>query len=635
MSRVKKSGFSFHFQSHQHHYLFIGLDGCPNRGLARPFNFFGIYDQFDLDFLSRQVHLQTSLPLQHIFTFGHYPIGTTVNTRSSQGETLTSLMTDVSTYMCGHLHRFKVWDVPHMYYTHSSGLLELELADLKTHGAYRLNLVDQGHFVFRDLDLPKLPPIYLPWTLNYSYATLNPIQPPPVLLISSPIDVRFYLFHREPPLSSHWPLDQSIRVFLFTQLLPPFQWNNSIECFPSKNNTFSSSLPFPLFSSSSSSSSFFISLPEPTSHPPSLYITQWPDIMATLVNTSNCPCFRLHIKVLHVETQLQDFQQVYVDLQWRNLGLSSTLTSPTSNPWNLGTLILAMDFNKVFKIFFFLEYGLVFLVLFIPKLMLAINEWRWKWNASPSNSNQNFPHTSHHLKSKFTLLNPPSLPQSRDGEASVTERLSFSPFHHHFLLSFHRRDANIGWFDSLWLRFVVVTTIHRKEWYLMYFLALISLVVPYFKGELIEGHIGGFYLMGAHFGSRYLPLLDTWFFICNVWGTLYVPFIFWFSGWHLNALKTSSPSLNSSRGEGKVTLSQWIHWWWIAFSLMGHLYQLNSMVQNYGENLWWSYLTFTYFMIGIALAQSGLKLCYWSWLRFYKCFISTSVNKDQAKLKSN
>lgn len=55
MSSTRAPGFMFDVKTDYGKYGFIGIDACPNPGPARPYNFFGLFENPDMDHLKQQL----------------------------------------------------------------------------------------------------------------------------------------------------------------------------------------------------------------------------------------------------------------------------------------------------------------------------------------------------------------------------------------------------------------------------------------------------------------------------------------------------------------------------------------------------------------------------------------------------
>lgn len=68
MSATKAPGFMFDVKTDYGKYGFIGIDACPKPGPARPYNFFGLFETPDMDYLSQR--LASSNGNNHTFVVG-------------------------------------------------------------------------------------------------------------------------------------------------------------------------------------------------------------------------------------------------------------------------------------------------------------------------------------------------------------------------------------------------------------------------------------------------------------------------------------------------------------------------------------------------------------------------------------
>ncbi|CAJ0863996.1 4950_t:CDS:10 [Entrophospora sp. SA101] len=196
---VKQKGFNFTVEKPFGNYTFIGLDACPKLGPARPFNFFGYYEIEDMDNLANKIH-DASLNSNHIFLMAHYPTATTVYGKTSKGESFHDLSRHISVYICGHLHKL-AWGLGERLQTYQpTDYLELELADMKEHAAYRVIAIDHDLISFVDLILPlnQVPLRNQPKPKNNQTILPDRLAFPPVILITNPKDSKFSMKHHEP-----------------------------------------------------------------------------------------------------------------------------------------------------------------------------------------------------------------------------------------------------------------------------------------------------------------------------------------------------------------------------------------------------------------------------------------------------
>ncbi|KAL7751601.1 hypothetical protein RI367_003066 [Sorochytrium milnesiophthora] len=195
-STVKAAGYRFTYMRDFGTYLFVALDGCPERGPSRPFNFFGVLDTVDMDALQTAIQ---DVPANHTFVLSHYPLSTTLLGSTSDGVSFDALSRRISLYLCGHLHRLKGGIGDRMYGYKPTGFLELELADLKLHAMYRVLAVDNDLISFVDVEIPAP---HIPQVMNQTLAATHFADMPvydaaPVVLVTNPKDAHFYMPERE------------------------------------------------------------------------------------------------------------------------------------------------------------------------------------------------------------------------------------------------------------------------------------------------------------------------------------------------------------------------------------------------------------------------------------------------------
>jgi len=73
-------------------------------GPSRPFNFFGVLDQKDMDELRDGINQSRNQKSNHTIVYAHYPLLTLTSSLSSSGESFSDLSQFFSVYLCGHLH---------------------------------------------------------------------------------------------------------------------------------------------------------------------------------------------------------------------------------------------------------------------------------------------------------------------------------------------------------------------------------------------------------------------------------------------------------------------------------------------------------------------------------------------------
>lgn len=155
-------------------YSFIGIDACLDPGPKRPFNFVGILDEKEVNYISSLTDKIKNDGTNYTIWFGHFPTSCILtyggkSIRDMIGEDKNGLA-----YLCGHLHKLGGL-VPNMYTLQKAGFLELELGDWKDNRMFRVLAIDHGIISFADVEFNK-------W---------------PVVLISNPKDVLFLNPFRE------------------------------------------------------------------------------------------------------------------------------------------------------------------------------------------------------------------------------------------------------------------------------------------------------------------------------------------------------------------------------------------------------------------------------------------------------
>ncbi|KAG0167940.1 Transmembrane protein 62 [Apophysomyces sp. BC1034] len=143
---------------------------------------------------------------------------------TSQDQTFRDLAHHFSVYLCGHLHRLVagLGDVLQSYDPHSDSL-ELELADMKDHGAYRIIAVDNDLISFVDAELPLAQIADLPLNPAIPLSDTNKIiwpdvvHPAPVILITNPKSSQLIL-EKEP--LARIPNSDNIRFLVFSEIDP-------------------------------------------------------------------------------------------------------------------------------------------------------------------------------------------------------------------------------------------------------------------------------------------------------------------------------------------------------------------------------------------------------------------------------
>ncbi|XP_040268699.1 transmembrane protein 62 isoform X1 [Bufo bufo] len=181
---------SFHFVHHTPfgNYSFICVDATLTPGPKRPYNFFGIINQSQMQKLSMLA--AESLHSNQSVWFGHYPSSTIV----SPSPGIRAVMSSAVAYMCGHLHTLGGF-APVLHSQHQQGTLELELGDWKDNRRYRIFAFDHDLFSFVDLQYDKWPAILI--TNPKSALYTNPAEEPLRRILHS-THIRILVFSPDP-----------------------------------------------------------------------------------------------------------------------------------------------------------------------------------------------------------------------------------------------------------------------------------------------------------------------------------------------------------------------------------------------------------------------------------------------------
>lgn len=131
----------------------MAFDGCPASGLPRPYNFFGSVSKEQMNQLERQLEQEKDADFRILL--GHYPTVTLQSSRSSSDNSFALLTSNCDAYLTGHLHRLLFGLGKTIKAVQPNGLWDLEVADLKDHGAYRIGVVDQGRLSFHEAHLDE------------------------------------------------------------------------------------------------------------------------------------------------------------------------------------------------------------------------------------------------------------------------------------------------------------------------------------------------------------------------------------------------------------------------------------------------------------------------------------------------
>lgn len=171
-SAVRKDG-SFHYvhSTPFGNYSFISVDATQRPGPKRPYNFFGILDEKQMEELL-SFSKKSSQSNQTIW-FGHF----TTSTILSPSPGIRTVMSSATAYLCGHLHTLGGL-MPVLHTRHFTGALELEVGDWKDNRRYRIFAFDHDLFSFADVTFDKWPVVLItnPKSLLYSCARHEPLE---------------------------------------------------------------------------------------------------------------------------------------------------------------------------------------------------------------------------------------------------------------------------------------------------------------------------------------------------------------------------------------------------------------------------------------------------------------------------
>jgi hypothetical protein len=355
------AGFSLFLNKSFGNYLFLGIDGCPYRGLSRPYNFFGIFDVDDMDHLESQLEKYPNV--NHTFAMGHYPTATTHISASSSGTLWDELSKKISVYMCGHLHRFKWGLGDHMYARHpSTGLVELELADMKKHATFRVVVVDNDRVSFSDVDM-QLPLASQLGTLQSQqmYARLEAwphVPQSPIIVVSHPLDGRFTT--RDQMKGLQHVRERPLRMFIFSSAEP-----NNLSITIYLNGIIWTKDTRNLFKPNNVSGA--TTLP--------LWESDWDTTLELFSGSPNTLEILVHDKLQNLSAR----KTVIFKADGKEISIG----------FSIGRFILLAHFPIILKGLFWTGYTLLALILLLPKLFVCIlalksrtayHDWRLSWS---------------------------------------------------------------------------------------------------------------------------------------------------------------------------------------------------------------------------------------------------------------
>ncbi|XP_056403102.1 transmembrane protein 62 [Hyla sarda] len=184
----KEGSFHYVHRTPFGNYSFICVDATLTPGPKRPYNFFGILNQSQMQKLS--VLASESLHSNQSVWFGHYPSSTIV----SPSPGIRAVMSSAVAYLCGHLHTLGGL-APVLHSQHQKGTLELELGDWMHNRRYRIFAFDHDLFSFVDLLYDEWPAILI--TNPKSALYTNPAEEPLQWILHS-THIRILVFSPDP-----------------------------------------------------------------------------------------------------------------------------------------------------------------------------------------------------------------------------------------------------------------------------------------------------------------------------------------------------------------------------------------------------------------------------------------------------
>ncbi|XP_030642439.1 transmembrane protein 62 isoform X2 [Chanos chanos] len=181
---------SFHYihRTSFGNYSFVCVDATLTPGPKRPYNFFGILNQTQMDELA--TFREESRSSNQSIWFGHYTTSTVI----SPFPGIRTMMSSAVAYLCGHLHTLGGL-MPVLHSRHSGGTLELELGDWMDNRRYRILAFDHDLLSFSDLTFEEWPVVLItnPKEAQYLHPGLEPFG-----RIRSSTHIRILVFSTAP-----------------------------------------------------------------------------------------------------------------------------------------------------------------------------------------------------------------------------------------------------------------------------------------------------------------------------------------------------------------------------------------------------------------------------------------------------
>uniref|UniRef100_A0A8C8ER69 Transmembrane protein 62 n=1 Tax=Oncorhynchus tshawytscha TaxID=74940 RepID=A0A8C8ER69_ONCTS len=178
-------------------YSFICADATITPGPKRPYNFYGILNQTQMDLLA-SFRTESHSSNQTIW-FGHYTTSTVI----SPFPGLRGVMSSAVAYLCGHLHTLGGL-MPVLHSRHPEGTLELELGDWMDNRRYRVLAFDHDLLSFMDLKFQQWPAVLItnPKEAQYLHPGVEPLG-----RIHSSTHIRILAFSDAPVTAVHVSVD--------------------------------------------------------------------------------------------------------------------------------------------------------------------------------------------------------------------------------------------------------------------------------------------------------------------------------------------------------------------------------------------------------------------------------------------
>ncbi|XP_072222124.1 transmembrane protein 62 isoform X1 [Leuresthes tenuis] len=178
-------------------YSFVCVDATLTPGPKRPYNFFGILNQTQMDLLD--TFRAESLKSNQSIWFGHYTTSTVI----SPSPGVRDIMRSAVAYLCGHLHTLGGL-MPVLHSRHPQGTLELELGDWMDNRRYRVLAFDHDLMSFSDLRFERWPAVLItnPKDAQYLHPGVEPLG-----RIRRSTHVRILAFSEAPITAVHVSID--------------------------------------------------------------------------------------------------------------------------------------------------------------------------------------------------------------------------------------------------------------------------------------------------------------------------------------------------------------------------------------------------------------------------------------------